>query len=213
MTWTESLDFSVMIAFSQRTADVVYSRASHEITAFSNLSDPTPEIIAPSDLFLGIDAIFGPDYTTTGILADNSSATGNLLYNYIDIFTDYDINEALSINETDTNELGGLLTLPIFMFQATSLNPNPDVDLTQPQVGLAPNLYISVDLSESKLIVVIPKWVVIVYLGISATVYVCCVGAIFLSLPADRPPVSSFEMIDFASKAVSVIGKSTCETF
>jgi len=203
-----------MIAFSQRTADVVYSRTSQAITAFSNLSDPTPEIIAPSDLFLAFDAFFGPDYTSTGNLADNSSATGNFLFNYIDTLTDYNSNEALTPAEIDTKVLGGLVSLPILMFEPTSgVGPNPDVDLTQPEVDLAPDLYFLVDLSESKVIAVIPKWVVTVYLAISASVYVFCVGTIFLSFQADRPPVSSFEMIDFASKAVPVIGKSISQHF
>lgn len=204
-----------MIAFSQRTADVVYSRTSQAITAFSNLSDPTPEIIAPSDLFLGFEAFFGPDYTSTGNLAGNSSATGNFLYNYIDALTDYNPNDtALTPDEIDTKVLGGLVSLPILMFEPTSgLCPNPDVDLTQPEVDLAPDLYFLLDLSESKVIAVIPKWVVLVYLVMSASVYVFCVGAIFLSFQADRPPVSSFEMIDFASKALPVIGKSISRHF
>jgi hypothetical protein len=199
-----------MIAFSQRAADVVYSRTGQTITAFSNLSDPTPEIIAPSDLFLGFEGFFGPDYTTTGSLAGNSSATGNFLYNYIDTLTDYNSNDsALTPAVIDTKILGGLVSLPILMFGPTGgLGPNPDVDLTQPEVDLAPDLYFLVDLSQSKVIAVIPKWVVIVYLVMSASVYVFCVGAIFLSFQADRPPVSSFEMIDFASKAVPIIGKS-----
>jgi hypothetical protein len=204
-----------MIAFSQRAADVVYSRTSQAITAFSNLSDPTPEIITPSDLFLGFEAIFGPDYTTTGNLAGNSSAAGNFLYNYIDTITNYNSNESsLTPADIDTKVVGGLVSLPILMFEPVSgLGPNPDVDLTQPEVDLAPDLYFLVDLSESKVVAVIPKWVVIVYLVMSASVYVFCVGAIFMSFQADRPPVSSFEMIDFASKAIPVIGKSISRHF
>jgi hypothetical protein len=197
------------MAFSRRAADMVYSRASQEITAFSNLSDPTPDIIAPSDLFHAFDNIFGPDYTSTGTLANGSSPIGYVLYDYIDFYTDPSLNESRSINQTDLG-LGGLVSLPILMSQATSgLSPDPDVDLSIPQLGLASNLYFSVDMSQSKLIAVIPKWVVIIYLSVSATVYLCCVVAMFLSLQGDQPPVSSFEVLDLASKAVAVAGEST----
>lgn len=189
---------------------MVYSRTSLDITAFSNLSDPTPEIIAPSDLFHVFNNIFGPDYTSTGNLANGSSPIGYVLYNYINVFTDPPLNESRSINETDLRTLGGLVTLPILMSQATSgLGTDPDVDLSIPQVGLASNLYFAVDLSQSRLIAVIPKWVVIIYLAVSATIYVCCVVAMFLSFHADQPLVSSFEVLDLASKVVSVTGKST----
>jgi hypothetical protein len=180
-----------------------------QLIAFSNMSDPNPEIIAPSDLFLAFDYMFGPDYTSTGNLSDGNSAIGYVLYNYIDIFTDPSLNESRSINHTEIFTLGGLVALPMLMSQPTSgLGPTPDVDLSIPQVGLASDLYLSVDLSQSNLIAVIPKWVVIVYLIMSATVYVCCVVAMFLSLQRPQPSVSSFEVLDLASKAVSVTGKS-----
>ena len=215
LTWTESLDFSVTIAFSQRAADVVYERATpQDITAFSNLSHPTPEIIAPSDLFIAFESLFGPDYTSTGMLGDGSSTTSNLLYNYIDVFTGYNEDSAEPIDEIYVNTLGGLISLPILMFQPTSgVGPNPDPDLTQPEVGLVPNLYFSLDLSESKIIAVIPRWVAIVYLVISAIIYACCIAAIVLSFQGPSPPVSSLEMIDFASKAVPMTGKSTSRHF
>jgi len=185
---------------------MVYSRTSLDITAFSNLSDATPEIIAPSDLFHALDNILGPDYTSTGSLADGNSPIGYILYNYIDIFTDPAQNESRSINDTDLL-LGGLVSLPILMSQPTTGLAGPDEDLSIPQVGLASNLYFSVDLSKSKLIAAIPRWVVIVYLVVSATVYVCCVLAMVLSLqaPGDQPPISSFEVLNLASKAVALV--------
>jgi hypothetical protein len=195
-----------MIAVSQRTVDVVYSKTNLTITSYSNLSDATAEIISPSDLLVAFDTIFGPDYTSTGNLTESSSAVGSLLYNYINVFTDGD--------PKNQDVLGELVALPILMFQPTSgFNPNSDDDLNQPQVGLAPDLYFSVDLSESKFVAVIPKWVVIVYLVVSIVVYSCCVGVMFLSFRVDRPPVSSFELIDFASRVVPVIGKSISPHF
>jgi hypothetical protein len=189
---------------------VVYSRTSQDITAFSNLSDPTPDIIAPSDLFHAFDNILGPDYTSTGSLTDGNSSIGYVLYNYINLFTDPAVNESRSINQTDLGTLGGLVSLPILMSQATSgLSSDPDVDLSIPQLGLASNLYFSVDLSQSKLIAAIPKWVVFIYLAVSATVYVCCVVAMFLGLQGDQLPVSSFEVLNLATKTVAVAGKPT----
>lgn len=75
---------------------------------------------------------------------------------------------------------GGLLTLPILMFQDNLNNPNPDNSKPDlPEVGEPRDLNISVDILESKAVAVIPKWVVIVYFIMSTAVYSCCVGAIF----------------------------------
>jgi hypothetical protein len=91
------------------------------------------------------------------------------------------------------------------MFQDNGNNPNvaANTDALVPEMGEPPDLHISVDLSESRVVATIPEWVVIVYLVMSTAVYSCCVGAMFLSFRVQGPPISSFEMIDFASRIVS----------
>lgn len=99
--------------------------------------------------------------------------------------------------------LGGLFISPILIFQDNGNNPNLDSNIDLSEMDEPPDLRISVDLSESKMIAVIPEWVVIVYLVMSMAVYSCYIGAMFLSFWVQAPQISSFEMINFASKIVS----------
>src|SRR5271170_2227560 len=59
--WSDQIQWSTSIAISRRTADVVYSHSNSSIVAVMNVSAPTPEIIAPSDVFVALNGIFGPD--------------------------------------------------------------------------------------------------------------------------------------------------------
>ena len=61
----------------------------------------------------------------------------------------------------------------------------------------------AVALSQSFQRLLIPKWTWIVYVAISGSIYLWCVGGMLGALFIKTPPKTPFEVIDFASRVVA----------
>jgi len=190
------------MAISQRTADVVYSRSNRSILSTTNVSAPTTEIIAPSDFFLAFETIFGLDSSYPETQYDIDPFSANVIL--IDVLE-------VSFSRSTEDPSGavalslfrGILATPLLLFQPTYLNPNLNFSSEALPIGLAPELYVAVDLSQSFQRLIIPKWAWIVYVTISGSIYLCCVGGMVAALFVKTPPTTPFEVVDFASRVVS----------
>ena len=162
-----------------------------------------PEPIVAPDLLLAYNLIFGPEFSTTGRLTYPNGASGQLIYQY-----------AIALHQLPLSVMAGVLaeimTGPLILFHENRPYSKSLVNNTSlaPKVGVTDDsLKISIDLSESRIVAVLPKWVVIVYFVISLTLYSCCISALFLSFRVQGPRTSKFEIIDFSSKILSGNGK------
>jgi hypothetical protein len=188
------------MAISQRTADVTYSFNNLSILSVTSLSVPTTERVAVSDLFIAFETILGPVNSTL----DPESANAQLITQLAEVFSlghvaGYDLEGSFA----------SILGLPFLIFQQNFLNPNASDELTEPEPGFAPELYVSVDLSETIIIGTIPHWTVIVYIALSFAVLLPCIVGIYLALLVQGPVTSSFTMVDFASRIPTSDGQST----
>lgn len=201
-TWSNKTQLLTALAISQRTADVVYSRTTRSILSTSNISSPTTEIIAPSDFFLSFETIFGLDSSYPESQYDIDPFSANAVL--IDV-----LEQSFSRSSEDPSGavalslFRGILATPLVLFQPTYLNPNFNFSSDAPPIGLPPELYVAVDLSESFQRLMIPKWTWIVYAAISLSIYLWCVGGMVGAIFVKVPPKTPFEVIDFASRIVS----------
>lgn len=197
------------VAYSRRTSDIVYDRYnSSVILSATNLSTPSAERITASDLFDGLEVMFGFDISHGSQALDISSSNSELLMTLAATFSalsqmPYPQASGISVGGQAYTYFVAILTMPVLLFQPTWVNPYYNITPLEPEAGLPPDLYISVDLSKQIVRAIIPKWTVIVYLIVSLAVYFWCIGGMFLSSFIQTPPSTPFELIDFSSRVVS----------
>lgn len=187
------------MAISQRTADVVYSRTNRSILSTTNVSAPTAEIITPSDFFLSFETILGPDSSDPNSQYPLDPFAANTIL--VDVLqNDFAITSEDPSGSAALALFRGILAAPLVLFQPTWINPNFNSSSDEPQLGLPPELYVAVDLSQSFQRLTIPLWTWIVYVVVSLSIYVWCVGGLVISLFIRTPPTTPYDMIDFASR-------------
>jgi hypothetical protein len=196
--WRDSSPYILSLLVSHRTADVVYSLSNSSIISVSNYSTPRVQTINASDLFIGFESIFGPDFSN-GTRLHPASANGQLVALLAAGLVAVGYPSVMRLQE-----FGSILAMPLLFFQQNFwqsgyINTNPSV----PVPDLEDDLYIFVDLAEAIIIGVIPKWTVIVYTIISLTIFTFCIIGIYLATFVHGPGISSFPMVDFASRILT----------
>ena len=218
MTWTKTGPFFTQIAFSLRNSDVLYNLSTSSIQSITNLTNPSVETIAPTDLFSGLEIFFGGDISTTTELNPDSvnvALLELLAQGFVGAATLPKQYGPLASETLPSGEaypmFWAILTLPLLLFQTNFFAPN--VAATQPEPNYPSELYVSVEILDATVRAVIPQWTFILYLIASSTVYFWCVGGMYFALYVQGPPFTPFEIIDFASRIVSNHGNNSISKF
>jgi hypothetical protein len=179
------------------------------ILSVTNLTTPSVQNIAPTDLFSGLESVLGGDISTSTSELNPDSANSGLVdllaADFADLTNVPHQDGALgsaTLPSADAYPLfWAILTLPPLLFQANWLNPYP-VATSQ----LEP---VSVDILDAMIRAVIPQWTFILYLIASLAVYFWCVGGMCFALHVQGAPSTPFEVIDFASRIASNRGNNS----
>ena|SRR5271156_867091 len=196
--WRETSPYILSLLVSHRTADAVYSLSNSSIISVSNYSAPAVQTIDASDLLTGFESMFGPDISN-GTLFSPASANGQLVSILATGLVAAGYPSVMRLQE-----FGSILAMPLLFFQQNFwqsgwLNPNPSA----PVPNLEDDLYVDVELAKTIIIGVIPKWTVIVYSVISLTICTLCGMGIYLAAAVQGPRISSFPIVDFASRILA----------
>lgn len=184
------------MAVSQRTSNIVYATNSSILTG-TDLSEPVPIILDPTDLFHVFDQIFGSSSSSS---ANWNLTTGSLLL-YLTTYLDVASDTPTGVQAT--TYLRTLLATPLLLFQQTWFNPNLRPSPDQPASGLDSMFYVTADLARSAPRAFIPRWTAIFYTNVTLLVFLWCFGGMCIVFFIQRPPITPFELIDFMSKVVS----------
>lgn len=184
------------MAISERTSNIVYSTNSSILTG-TDLSEPVPTTLNPKDLFLAFNLIF--ETSPNGIANLNLTTDSLLLY----LNSYLDVAGKTPTGVQATGYLRALLAIPLLLFQQTWFNPSLQPSPDEPVSGLDKAFYVTADLAHSAPRAFIPRWTVIFYTLVNLSVFLWCVGGMCVTLFIQRPPITPFELIDFASKVVS----------
>jgi hypothetical protein len=174
---------------------VIYSLANSSAISASNLSAPIPQFINSTALLWGLFCIFGPDNSSTFVL-DESSTIGYLVEQLAS-----GLRASGSPPIVRQNFFAGILTIPLLFFQQNMINQNLfSVNSSIPIDDFPSGFDASVDLSESVVVGVIPHWTVIFYTALSSAIFLLCITGICLASLVQGPGISSFPLVDFASR-------------
>lgn len=186
------------MSVSQRKADVIYSLANSSAISASNLSDPIPQFINSTSLIWGLFCIFGPDNASTIVLGQ-STTIGYLVAQLAS-----GLSAPGSPPIVRQNFFAGILTIPLLFFQQNLVNQNLlSINFSTPIEDFPSDFFASVDLSESVVVGVIPHWTVIVYTAMSSAIFLLCITGICLASLVQGPGISSFPLVDFASRILT----------
>jgi len=186
----------VEMSAAQATADVVYSWNSTLILSITNISTRNPQLINATGLFAGLEYMFGPRNTTQYNPASEVAELVYVLYNALQGIVP--VQNDNSGSSDGYVALLNILATVLLIVQPTSLLQ--DSFDNQPQPGLPPEFYISVELTETFPSVFVPRWAVILYTVVSSVIFLACVLGIILASLVPGPQITSFPVVDFSSR-------------
>ena len=191
--WNESITVETSIAFYNRSAKVAYSVFNSSILSVSELSDPSAVRVEPSDLLRIFDLFFSnftqdiPNYTFPSLL-DNLI----LQLHFGDETTVF----------SSTYYLQSILTLPIILFQSNGVIKGQCMDYSSAP-NLSPQMHTTGQFTQSVNRIVLAEWTVVVFTFFAVLIYVWCLGCLSWAMTIQGPKISTFALIDFASRISS----------
>jgi hypothetical protein len=176
MDW-QSTQILTSIAISSRSATTVYSRSSEKLLQVRNISQASPEMISPADIFYCLENIFG--------LPNSLNESDNAIRWMTTL-----LNQYLSSGDLTgaQNYLRCVITFPLLWFQLNGF----------PGLNLPSSLYVTAALAKSIERSVISRWTAIFFTAAAIMVYLgCIISGLISGLHNYLPLISAFPLMDF----------------
>jgi len=179
---------------SLRTADVYYNLTDGSINAVQNLSHSIPQTLSQSEFLSSFTFLFGNDSSAQ----DPSNST---MWEYGGAV--FWLAQEYSGNQSAIG-YGPVFMSPLLLFQPLSRYLTTPY-ATQLYWPIAyPNFTVTndslIELAQSYPIPSIPRISVLVYLAVSAFIFIWCMRPMVLALLVDTTPTSNFDLLDFAAR-------------
>ncbi|PSN74809.1 hypothetical protein BS50DRAFT_671117 [Corynespora cassiicola Philippines] len=190
--------WSTNLLFYRRRATVVFSRTEFTIQEVTNLSHPELQMISPASLFQSIDTIlYKPNSTFADYRSDFKSQEyvltqdlGSNLWQSL-----YNQSSGLTIGK---DWLQNMLTLPVYLFQATMISSGPLAgNGTSPAPDLPPENYVkgAYCLVDNR---AIPGWGTVVgYACVAGLVLMCVIIGKAVAMTWPDIETSEYGMLDY----------------
>jgi hypothetical protein len=188
ISWKMSHRFTTTFVMYLRSADVAYFLNNGSIISIGDLSDPSPQSISPSDIFIVLNQAFA--YATEPLPA----------LNLTDLITYY------TLFDYDEQNFGGLYLLrSILALVLVSFNVNSfwnSINANVFQITPA-DLHVTGTYATSVNRVMIDKWTVIIFVLLGVGIFAWCITWLIWTQSIQGPRIGPFPLLDFASKIAS----------
>jgi hypothetical protein len=170
----------------RRAGDSVYTISTEYIAQITNFSTPVPEIVIPTDIFIGLN-------NTLGEPSSNTSTQSAYYINFL--LQSFEVNDDPFLGPQQY--LRQLLTSLLVWYQDNNLGAHSS-NGTKP--NLESYLYVNANVAKAGTRLVVSVWTAIVFTAVGVAVLLWCVLCRLIFRRRNRvPEISAFPLLDFAS--------------